>query len=57
MHYCNMEEEIDFYTYDVIINKINRENTFRNFDFDFYNSKKKNYYEYEGINYKFKNLH
>ena len=55
--FVNTSDKIDKSTYDIILKKMNRENLYNQFYFNLYDSKKEKYFEYQGLFYKFHNLH
>ncbi len=58
MNYCNKVDPKDETTYEFALNKINEENYFDNFYFDFKTNKdKEKYFELDGENYSFVNVH
>jgi hypothetical protein len=57
-NYCNKEDPIDKNTYGLILNKVNQENSFQSFYFNYYDNKSKEvFFELDGIHYTFSNLH
>ncbi len=48
---------MDKKTYDLILNKVNRENNFTSFYFNFYDQNKEKYFEQAGNYYVFLNPH
>ena len=56
--YCNKIDQIDKQTYDYYLHKINIENYFQNFYFNYYDENKpENAFELDGIIYRFSNPH
>jgi hypothetical protein len=57
-NYCNKEDPIDKNTYGLILNKVNQENSFQSFYFNYYDNKTREvFFELDGIHYTFSNLH
>jgi len=55
-NYCNKVEPVDKQTYDFILHKVNNENTFNQFYFNYFDLKnKEQFFELDGVNYKFSN--
>ena len=55
--FCNKEDSQDKKTYDVILSKVNRENNFSSFYFNYYDQNKEKYFEQGGNFYVFLNPH
>jgi hypothetical protein len=56
--YCNRQDPVDKQTYDYYLHKINVENYFQKFYYNYYDEKSKDpHFELDGVGYKFYNLH
>lgn len=57
-NYCNKEDPIDKNTYGLILNKVNQENSFQSFYFNYYDVKSRDvFFELDGLHYTFANMH